>query len=383
MDELFAAAPPGLNSLTAGELASLGFSLTDSKSDRAGSSYDKAGGVPFQGGQSEIYRANLYLRTPTRILVRLGQFYAAAFSELRKKAGRLEWERFLQPGTPVALRVTAHKSRLYHSDAVAERVAGALGDRLGQPSPLERYDENAEGGPAQLIIVRLVRDLCTISLDSSGSSLHRRGYRQATAKAPLRENLAAGMLLASGWDRTSPLLDPFCGSGTIPIEAALLSRSMVPGRQRRFAFMEWAGFQAGLWEEILQQADEQVQETITSISASDRDQGAVQAAQANAARAGVSGDIRFFQQSISEIEPQGTGWVVTNPPYGKRVASSKDLRNLYARFGDVLRARCPDWKVAVLSSDDRLLNATGLKFDRKISMVNGGVNVRLALGRVD
>ena len=185
--------------------------------------------MAFNGGLDELYRANLHLRTASRVLVRLGDFYAAAFSELRKKAGRLEWERYLRPGQPVALHVTCHKSKLYHSDAVAERVAGAIGDRLGRPTTMLKPAESEDDSPPQLVIVRLVNDHCTISIDSSGELLHRRGYRLATAKAPLRETLAAGMLLASGWDVRSPLIDPFCGSGTIAIEAALMRAGLPPG----------------------------------------------------------------------------------------------------------------------------------------------------------
>ena len=171
----------------------------------------------FQGELDDLYRANLHLRSANRVLVRAGEFYAAAFSELRKKAGRLAWERYLAPGQPVRLSVTCRKSRLYHSDAVAERVAGAIGDRLGKPRRCSRPTKKMRRTRPQLVVVRLVRDLCTISVDSSGELLHRRGYRLATAKAPLRETLAAGMLLASGWDLT-----PRCW---IPSAARARSRS--------------------------------------------------------------------------------------------------------------------------------------------------------------
>jgi putative N6-adenine-specific DNA methylase len=329
-----------------------------------------------------VYMANLWLRTASRVLLRLGEFHAAAFSELRKKAGRLEWERFIIPGRAVAIRVTCRKSRLYHSDAVAERVAGAIADRLGQPSSLVKFDPQSSDKLPQLIIVRLFHDQCTISIDTSGTNLHRRGYHLATAKAPLRETLAAGMLLASGWDRVSPLLDPFCGSGTIPIEAALMARGIPPGGERRFAFMDWPNYDPYLWKECLEESNTGQTAESPPILASDRDAGAIQIAQANAERAGVAEFIEFSCQPISAIEPIGTGWVITNPPYGVRVSSGKNLRNLYARFGNIAREKCPGWRVAILCGDYALLQQTGLQLDTSLTLDNGGIRVKLARGVV-
>jgi putative N6-adenine-specific DNA methylase len=226
-----------------------------------------------------------------------------------------------------------------------------------------------------------------VSVDSSGELLHRRGYRLATAKAPLRETLAAGMLLASGWDGRSALLDPFCGSGTIAIEAALLARGVAPGHNRRFAFMAWSGFDQVLWDRLVYENDNQVQDRLLSagktwIAASDRDAGAIEMARANAERAGVGDAIEFSCRAVSAIEPQGVGWVVTNPPYGLRVSANKDLRNLYAQLGNVLRMKCPGWRVAILCSDLSLIHQTGLNLDTSLAMVNGGVGVRLAQGMI-
>jgi putative N6-adenine-specific DNA methylase len=377
MEIFFAVTAPGLKQAAAGELSNLDLQPIIPAGEEV------AGGLEFEGELVDLYRANLHLRTAARVLQRAGEFYAATFPELRRKASRLSWDRWLAPGQPVALRVTCHKSRLYHSTAVAERIAGAIGDRLGKNTPIQPYDERAPGALPQLIIVRLSRDQCTISIDSSGEGLHRRGYRQAAAKAPLRETLAAGILLASGWDGLSPLWDPFCGSGTIPIEAALLAHRIPPGLNRRFAFMDWPGFIERDWSDLLAEAVQQRKEQISPIWASDRDAGAVAMAEANADRAGVPGSITFTEQPISAaVPPPGQGWVVTNPPYGLRVSSGKDLRNLYARLGEVLRQKCSGWQVAILSNDDRLLGATRLHFRDRISTVNGGVPVKIALGKV-
>jgi len=386
MNKLFAVCAPGLEPFTAGELDQLGLAGRQSSSlpghvVKKREVDNEVGGVEFDGNLHGLYRANLHLRTASRVLVRLGAFYAAGFPELRRKASRLSWEDYLKVGQSMALRVTCHKSRLYHQRAVAERVAGAIGDRLGKPPVVQRFSEECDPLP-QLIIVRLVSDHCTISIDSSGALLHQRGYRLATAKAPLRETLAAGMLLASAWERSSPLIDPFCGSGTIPIEAALLARGVPPGRWRHFAFMEWPNFNAKIWEALLADAEGDVS-VMPGIIASDRDSGAIEMAQANAERAGVRSFIHFSCRPISAIEPPANpGWFVTNPPYGVRVSANRDLRNLYAQWGKVLRVKCLGWHTAILSSSLQLLLSTGLEFDEQLSLMNGGLRVRLAIGKV-
>ncbi len=382
MDSYFAVCPPGLEDLTSLEMRRLGLLAgTDTPTPQT-PAYE--GGVTFKGDLTALYRANLNLRTASRIIARLGQFfYASTFADLEEKAKRLPWERFLTPGQPVAIRVTCHKSKLYHSEAVAERIERTLAERLGAPSPRKKAGDEDDADPAQLVIVRVINDKVTVSIDSSGELLHRRGYRLAVAKAPLRENLAAAMLMASGWDTQSPLVDPFCGSGTLPIEAALLARGIAPGRNRRFAFMDWPNFDEALWKTVLAEAAAKESATVAPILASDRDAGAVRMAQENAERAGVADSIQFECQAVSAIQaPQKLGWVVTNPPYGLRVSEGKDLRNLYAQFGNVLRAQCPGWQVAVLSSDLVLLGQMGLQLDTSFSMTNGGVFVRLGRGQV-
>lgn len=335
------------------------------------------GGLDFRADLASLYRLNLRLRTPGRILVRLGNFfYARTFEELRQSAARLAWERFIQPGQPVEIRVTCHKSKLYHSGAVAERIGQAIEARLGQPSPEQKG--------AQRVMARLVDDRLTISIDSSGENLHKRGYRLETAKAPLRETLAAALPIACGWDGNAPLLDPFCGSGTIAIEATLLALNIAPGLNRRFAFMDWPNFDEAAWQAVRAEALAAQRNAAPPILASDRDEGAIRIALANAERAGVAEHIRFARQAVSAIEPpEEPGWVVTNPPYGARVSANKDLRNLYAQLGNVLRAQCPGWQVGILSSDRALLGQTGLTLDTGIRLVNGGLAVILARGRVE
>jgi putative N6-adenine-specific DNA methylase len=254
---------------------------------------------------------------------------------------------------------------------------------LGQSPPVKLRDENEAFPGPQIIVARLVNDQVTISLDSSGSPLHRRGYRLAGGKAPLRETLASGLLLASGWDGASPLIDPFCGSGTIPIEAALQAYHLPPGLNRLFAFMNWPSFEAREWQSLLNTPAPGLKGFTPSLSGSDRDQGVIKIARENAERAGVGRFIEFSCRAVSSIDvPAGPGWVVTNPPFGVRVSRQKDLRNLYAQFGKVLRAKCPGWQVALLSSSLPLIGNTGLRFDRGIPLSHGGLRVRILRGRV-
>lgn len=390
LNQYFAVTAPGVETFTTRELRELELvPASDPQPEPTGrhQTGEGEGGVAFSGDLIALYRANLHLRTASRVLLRLGEFDAVGFSELRKRASRLDWPRYLKPGHPVAIRVTCHKSRLYHSAAVAQRVTAAIGDRLSSPVQVEKPDTSIDGVTPQLVIVRLVHDHCTISLDTSGELLYRRGYHLETAKAPLRETIAAAMLLAADWEPASPLLDPFCGSGTIAIEAALIAHDLAPGRSRRFAFMDWPGFNPAAWKNLLLQADQRAnrQSSVNVfIQASDRDAGAIETAQANARRAGVIDSIEFSCRAVSAIEPpQSRGWLVTNPPYGLRISPAKDLRNLYAQLGNVLRAKCPGWQVAVLCNDRSLLGHTGLRLDTSLAFVNGGVPVRLGRGRVD
>ncbi len=211
----YAVTTPGLEEIVSAELAQLGITVQPEKKRPAGEPGEDFGGVAFTASLDQVYQANLHLRCASRIIIRVGEFDAVGFDELRRKAAQISWDTYLKPGVDVAIRATCRKSRLYHSDAVAREMVKAISQKLGTTSALVKPSEEGEK-PAQLIIVRIVNDHCTVSIDSSGELLHRRGYRLETAKAPLRETLAAGLVLLTGWQPEYPLLDPFCGSGTIP-----------------------------------------------------------------------------------------------------------------------------------------------------------------------
>lgn len=368
MYDLFIVFSPGLESITAKELHEMGYQSFSIES----------GGIAFQGNLNDIYKLNLQLRTASRILIRLGHFHASAFSELEKKSSRLPWETYLTPSLAISLRATCHKSRLYHSNGVIERVVSGIGKHLGFVPNFITTENVEEPNINQLVSIRLLNDDCTISIDTSGELLHRRGYRLANAKAPLRETLAAGIIIASGWEKDKPFLDPFCGSGTIPIEAALIALGIPPGLKRRFAFMSWPKYEADTWTSLLEGFIKNPPKELPLILASDRDAGAISMAYENAKRAGVADFIQFECKAVSAITPPtDPGWVITNPPYGLRIHSNKDIRNLYAQFGKVLRSNCSNWKAAVLCSNKTLLSQTGIKFTPTLHFSNGGINVSL------
>lgn len=409
---LFASTAPGLEPLLERELREMGIVAKA-----------EAGGAAWQGGLEQMYEANLRSRISSRVTLRIAEFRARAFYELERHADRVEWERFVLPGAAVRLRVTSGKSKLYHESAIAERILTAITARVGGivgdkvPAADEEDAERAEstvddgdatvglptsggtgGSPSeapeasgQMFVVRFHRDRCMISADSSGELLHRRGYRLAVAKAPLRETLACAMLRAAGWDADAPLLDPFCGAGTIPIEAALAARRIAPGLARAervprsYAFESWAEHDAGLWARVVERARSEILPGApVPIIGSDRDAGAIEAAHSNAARAGVAADIELSERTLSAAAPPSLpgGWLVTNPPYGLRVGERDRLRNLYAALGRFGRERLPGWTIAYLSADPRLDAQTGIALEEAVRTRNGGIPVRVVVGRV-
>jgi putative N6-adenine-specific DNA methylase len=384
---------------------------------------EEEGGFGWTGDLRSVIAANVGLRIASRVLVRLDSFEATSFADLERRARRVAWGTVIRAGEAVRFRVTCKKSRLYHSDAVAQRLADALartvpGARIvsdgsslrrsappvgvpqlqhrdssslrrsappvGVPQVQHSGDEETGSEEATLFVVRFFRDRCTISVDASGALLHRRGYRMATAKAPLRETLAAALLAASGWDGVAPLVDPLCGSGTIAIEGALMARDIPPGAHRTFAVEQWPGVSDALGREVRAQLAAGTRPLPGVILGSDRDAGAMEAARGNAARAGVADDISFAVHALSAapIPAHARGWIVTNPPYGVRVGESGRVRDLWAQLGKVLRARAPGWEVALLSPDQALERQLGFPLRMAARTTNGGIPVRIMVGHL-
>ena len=390
----FAAVAPGLEALALAEARALGLPAVEEE-----------GGFGWTGELRSVITANVGLRIASRVLVRLDSFEATSFADLERRARRVAWGTVVRAGDAVRFRVTCKKSRLYHSDAVAQRLADALvrtvpGVRVvaSDYSSLRRFapsvgvphvqpggDEETGSDEATLFVVRFFKDRCLISVDTSGALLHRRGYRMATAKAPLRETLAAALLAASGWDGVAPLVDPLCGSGTIAIEGAWMARGIAPGAHRSFAVERWPGVSEALGREVRAELAAGTRSSAPGvILGSDRDAGAIEAARGNAARAGVADDVAFAVHALSAapMPAHERGWIVTNPPYGVRVGESDRVRDLWAQLGKVLRARAPGWEVALLSPDQALERQLGFPLRMAARTTNGGIPVRIMVGRV-
>ncbi|MCB9594527.1 MAG: class I SAM-dependent RNA methyltransferase [Sandaracinaceae bacterium] len=356
--DLFAACAPGLEPLLSTELRELG-ALEPEAID---------GGVRFRGHRRVIFRVNLMSGLATHVLARVGRFTALAYDGLEQALVELPWEDWLAPGVPRTFRVTARKSKLGHSGAIAERAARALSARL--------CDAPGESEDPVPIAIRIFRDRVHVSVDTSGAPLHRRGYRTTSGPAPLREDLARALVIASGWDRTTPLVDPLCGVGTIPIEAALLAQRRPAGGGRRFAFEQTRWFDAATWDDVRAKAAAGARDAPT-ILGRDRDAQAIEASLANAARAGV--DVRFEQAPLST--PFGIdaprGAVVTHPPFGKRMGEGEDLTPLYR----AIRAAVPaGWALAVMSEDRRLGMKAGDQLKTAFLTDAGGLKVRALVG---
>lgn len=360
-DRYFAVTSPGLEGVCARELEALGIDPLR----------QLVGGVEFEGGLRELYLANLWLRTATRILVRVGDVHARDFPGLYRKLLRLPWGRFLRPGGNCEVRASCRRSRLLHSDRVAETVTSAIERTLGSPG--------SEDGEKSLVIVRLEDDNCFLSVDSSGSLLHRRGYRQDAVAAPLRETLAAGILQVLKWDGSKALVDAMTGSGTFAIEAAMLAANRPPGRERQFAFMDWPRYRAGLWQSLLQEADRNRLETIPiKICGVDLNPQAIDAAGKNALQAGVSDLIDFSVLPMQELQAPATdGLILCNPPYGERLGQKETLGGLYGELGQLYREEFSDWQAALLSPRESLTKATGLTWQQLLLFSNGGLKISL------
>ncbi len=357
--EIFLSTVPGLENALLAEALEKNFTNAEKTK----------GGVTVSGDWPEIWRANLMMRGASKVLVRLGSFKVQHLAKLDKQARKFPWGDTLRPDVPVRVEVSTKKSRIYHSRAAAERFETAIREELG-----------AEISPdADLCIkIRIVNDICTISLDTSGEGLHKRGHKEAVNKAPMRENLAALLLRECGYEGTEPVVDPMCGSGTFVIEAAEIAASLTPGRTRNFAFEKLASFNQEAWEAL--KAQNTAEETSMHFYGFDRDSGAVKMSAANAKRAGVEGLTVFTKQAISELTPPDgpKGLVIINPPYGARIGDVKKLKPLYETLGKTLKAGFRGWRIGLVTNNDDLAKACGLPFrKKKTAFSHGGIPVKL------
>jgi putative N6-adenine-specific DNA methylase len=370
--DIWVSCPPGLETMVAQEMAALGVNPKGVE----------PGGLGARVDVRTLYALNLHLSAASRVSVRIGQFHASEFWELEKRAERLAWHAWLPKGSTIGFRVTSRKSKLYHNDAIAERLGALISARVpgvavvesGEGEEEDAGAAHAKAIAAQLFLVRLVNDEVTISVDASGELLYRRGWRQETAKAPLRETLAAAMLTASGWTGATSLHDPFCGAGTIVIEAARRLRKIPTGWDRSFAFERWPTFDAASWSAVRAEAESaMVPGTKISLIGSDRDAGAIRAAAANARRAGVAKEVKFAEADIRDLPAAPGTHIVTNPPYGIRVGEGTDMSPLYGALGRL--ADAPGTILTFLSPDHELTKATRVTCRTAWRTTNGGIPI--------
>lgn len=357
--EIFLVTAPGLEDLLCKEAIEKGFKKPVA---------DK-GGVTIKGTWSEVWRANLVIRGASKILVRIAAFRVMHLAQLDKRARRIPWSDYLSPKVPVRVEAVSKGSRIYHETAAAERIETAIHEELGAPIGTDTGIN---------IKARIVDDLCTISIDSSGKLLHMRQHKVAVNKAPMRENLAALMLRHCGFKGKEPIVDPMCGSGTFVIEAAEIAMHLDPGRSRDFAFEQLAGFNDALWQQM--RTRQKPTAPGFRFYGYDRDAGAIAMSKANAERAGVEGYTEFSQQPLSNLlPPEGpAGLVIINPPYGGRIGNKKSLYPLYQSIGKVLMERFSGWRVGLVTATEVLARKTGLPFTSVSAPIShGGIGIKV------
>ena len=363
----FAAVPRGAEEIAAAELEDIGIS----------GSKPAKGGVAFQTNRAGLYRANLWLRTASRVLVQLAVFPCQSPEELYNGVHAVDWPALITPAMTLAVDCSLRDSALTHSGFVALKTKDAIVDRIRQAcGSRPNVDTSA---PDLRVNVHLLKNVCTLSLDSSGDALDRRGYRLERNEAPLRETLAAAVIALTGWHGEMPLADPMCGSGTIPVEAALVAAHIPPGLHRSYGFQKWLDYDGVLWNRLLREAEQGVRRLpIGLITGYDQDSRAVALAARNAAKAGLEGQLHFFHAELEAFRPEGEhGVVIINPPYGKRLGDEDELKELYCRIGDILKQRCRGWTGYVLTGNLELAKYIGLKASRRFVLFNGAIECRL------
>jgi len=349
------------------ELTELGISVTGRTE----------GGVSFAGTLETIYRANLESRIASRILHEVAQVPYRSEQDVYAAALSLPWPQWFTPSRSIKVRVSARHCPLKSLDFVTLRIKDAICDKF------KKMQQARPGVDTQRPDIRIDAFLnashVTLYLDTSGEPLFKRGIRQSTVEAPLRENLAAGILHLAGWKGTGPLLDPLCGGGTIPLEGAMMARRIVPGLGRHFAFEKLTDFNQSLWTKLLKQAEgKQLLTSPVPILASDRDPLAVRIAKDHFRRAGVDRDIVLGQEDLFDIVPPNEpGTLIMNPPYGVRLGTQSDLDEFYPRLGTWLKNRCIGWRVYLFTGDLRAPKLIGLAPSKRTPLFNGSLECRL------
>jgi putative N6-adenine-specific DNA methylase len=357
----------GLEETLAGELTALG----------AADAWPGNRAVEFSGDKELLYKVNLWCRTATRVLLPIASFPASDSDQLYQGVAEIDWAKHLDPEMTLAVDAIAIESAFDNSLFVAQRVKDAIVDQFRKRSG-KRPSVDADN-PGLRINIHIHGDKATLSLDSSGGPLTRRGYRIEGGKAPLSEVLAAGIVRLTEWDMASPLIDPMCGSGTIVIEAAMAARNIAPGILRKqFGFMRWKDYDEAVYRQLVREARQAVKADLPiEIVGSDIDRHAIDEAKANARRAGVEGNIRFEVKPFDrQTPPPSPGTVVMNPPYGERIAV-KDIEAFYESLGDILKQKYQGYTSFILSGNPEAAGHIGLRTSRRVKLFNGPLECRL------
>ena len=361
--ELIATATFGLESIVAREIKKLGYSDVTVENSR----------VTFKGDESAICRSNLWLRSADRVFIKMGEFTALSFEELFERTKALPWGDILPANANFPVEGKSIKSQLFSVPNCQAIVKKAIVEKMKQKYKKEWFEED---GPRYTIEIGLLRDVATLTIDTSGAGLHKRGYRQVANDAPLKETLASAMVNLSFWYPDRLLLDPLCGSGTIPIEAAMIGLNMAPGLKREFASQKWPIIPDSMWSQAREEAEAAIDKTRDfRILASDIDGNVLKIARRNAELAGVEDYISFQTLPVAEIQSKKKyGCIITNPPYGERLGDEKEVEALYREMGRTFK-ELDSWSFYVMTSHEGFEKFFGRKADRKRKLYNGRIKV--------
>ncbi len=359
--ELIAPCHFGMEAVLKREIYDLGYDITLVEDGR----------VTFEGDAEAICRANIFLRTAERVLLKVGKFHAETFDELFEQTKALPWEDYLPEDAKFwVAKASSIKSKLFSPSDIQSIVKKAIVERMKEDYETDWFEEDGAAYPIRMF---LMKDEVTIALDTSGASLHKRGYRTMSSKAPITETLAAALILFTPWKPGRILVDPFCGSGTFPIEAAMIAANIAPGMKREFTAEQWTNLiQPELWQEIRQEAEDMVDTDIeTDIQGYDIDGDVIKAARENAKRAGVEHLIHFQQRDVADLHhPKKYGFVITNPPYGERLEEKEALPELYTAIGKAFRG-LDSWSEYLITSYEDAERYIGRKADKNRKIYNG------------
>ena len=351
----------GLEAVLKREIYDLGYEI-----DRV-----EDGRITFTGDEEAICRANIFLRTAERVMIQVGRFKATTFEELFQGIRNLPWEEYIpEDGKFWVKKASSINSKLFSPSDIQSIAKKAMVERMKQKYHKEWFKEDGAAYPVRIF---LLKDEVTVALDTSGDSLHKRGYRTMTSKAPLTETLAASLIMLTPWRKDRILVDPFCGSGTFPIEAAMIAANVAPGMNRDFTAEEWTNLiDRKLWYECVKEAEDMIDTTVkVDIQGYDIDGDVIKAARENAKRAGVEHMIHFQQRAVADLShPKKYGFIITNPPYGERLEDKADLPELYTQIGQAYQ-RLDSWSMFLITSYTDTEKYIGRKADKNRKIYNG------------